>query len=545
MPQQEQLGGRSLTDVVTTIQRRDHYRREGFWDGSTLVDTVCRWAKERPDALAVVDAPDSAGHSYAELVRHAFAAAGRLHELGVRPGDVVTVQLPNWYETVAIDLGVHILGAVLNPVLPIYRERELSNIVSTAGTRVIVSPSTYRRHDYVAMIESVTADHPGLVHLVVDRGDAQTIFADWPTLTERPVLDPADVSELIFSSGTESAPKAIMHTEQTLCAGTRSATAEIGIGEGDRVWMPSPIGHSTGLNYGVRVALFNGLPLTLQDKWDPVEALALIKSFRPSYTLTATTFLTDLLDAAQSTGADISSLRLFSCGGAPVSKADVHRARELGVTVLRLYGSTEVLIGSWNRPDSPLAKRDSTDGKPFAGTDLQVRDEAGTVLVGEPGELFVRGPNCSVGFFDDPERTRATYSIDGWIRSGDLGVLDADGYFTMSGRKKEIIIRGGLNITPREIEDVIAAMPHVHEVAVVGLPDDRLGETTCACVVTDGVGLSLQEVVTFLREQGMAPFKLPERLAVLDALPRTPSGKVQKFQLVRMMTGTDTGRSNA
>ena len=338
----------------------------------------------------MIDSAETAGHTYMELLRHARSFALRLRSLGVVAGDVVTVQMPNWYETVVVDLGVHILGAVLNPVLPIYRARELTNIVRTANTRVIVSPSTYRRMDHESMIDSVCAANPGLTHVVVDKGDADQKFDHWPVLEEWPILDPSAVSELIFSSGTESTPKAIMHTEQTVCAGTRMATVGIGLRETDGVWMPSPIGHSTGLNYGVRMALFNGLTLTLQDKWDPYEAIALIEQGRPSFTVAATTFLTDLLDAADAQAADLTSLRLFSCGGAPVPSAVVNRAADAGITVLRLYGSTEVLIGSWNRPESPLEKRLTTEGLPLMG--LNSRYETLTVTCSSANPV-----NCLCG----------------------------------------------------------------------------------------------------------------------------------------------------
>jgi acyl-CoA synthetase (AMP-forming)/AMP-acid ligase II len=530
----------ALVDVVTTAQRRELYLSSGAWDDQTLVGAVSRWARERSDSLAVIDDAESAGHTYTQLAAHAAAVAGWLQSMGIDRGDVVTVQMPNWYETVVVDLAVHLLGAVLNPVLPIYRAHELSNIVRTAGSRLIISPSEYRNFDYRAMVAEVCAANPGTAHLVIERGDADTLFAHWPALDSPPDPDASAVCELIFSSGTESAPKAIMHTEQTLCAGARMVTHALGLSEADGVWMPSPIGHSTGLNYGVRVALVNGLTLTLQDRWDPADAVRLIERAKPSYTVAATTFLTDLLDAAESQGADLSSMRMFCCGGASVPSAVVHRSDAVGITVLRIYGSTEVLSATWNRPDSPLEKRLETEGPPLAGVELEVRDDDGNVLVGEPGELFVRSPSCAVGLFADEERTRATFSADGWVRSGDVGVIDPDGYFTMLGRKKEIIIRGGLNVTPREVEDLIVGMAQVREVAVVGIPDERLGELGCACIVAEeGYDITLPEVVAHLRELGLAPFKLPERILLLDDLPRTATGKVQKFQLVERVLAED------
>jgi acyl-CoA synthetase (AMP-forming)/AMP-acid ligase II len=303
--------------------------------------------------------------------------------------------------------------------------------------------------------------------------------------------------------------------------------------------MPSPIGHSTGFNYGVRFALYHGLPLVLQDAWDPDAAVDLIRRRRCTYTLAATTFLQDLVAAVQRTDGRLDSLRCFGCGGAPVPPDLVRAAEAVGIGVLRLYGSTEVLVGTWNRATSPAARRVATDGRPVSHVDLDVRaDDGRRCAPGEPGELFTRGPNTCVGFFRDEARTAATFDDDGWVRSGDLVVVDADGYLTVVGRKKEIIIRGGMNIAPREIEELLVAFDEVERAAVVGLPDERLGERSCACVVLrPGAALDLDTAVTRLRDRGLATYKLPERLVILDALPTTASGKVQKHEITRRLAG--------
>jgi acyl-CoA synthetase (AMP-forming)/AMP-acid ligase II len=308
--------------------------------------------------------------------------------------------------------------------------------------------------------------------------------------------------------------------------------------------MPSPVGHSTGFNYGIRAALYHGLPLVLQDRWNAEEAHELIAAHGCSYTLAATTFLDDLVSACESAGTKLPSLRYFGCGGAPVPASLVDRADAVGIRVLRLYGSTEVLCATWNRRDSPLDKRRNTDGFALQHTEIEVRDEDGQVLTPTPsepvtGELHIRGPNTSVGFFADPERTSVTYLPGGWVKSGDLVRLDADGYLTVAGRKKEIVIRGGINIAPREIEDLISDLPQVRQVAVVGVPDDRLGERCCACVVLhEGQQLDLPELVDRLRAVGLATYKLPERLEILTSLPTTASGKVQKHVILQQLTGT-------
>lgn len=520
-----------LADVVTSEGRRMAYRAAGVWDGVTLAARVATHASQRPDARAVIDEHGGA-LKYADLWDHATQVAGFLATEGIGPGDVVSVQLPNRLETTVVALGVLAAGAVVNPLLPNYRIRELAHVFATARPRAIFTPSLYRDCDHEALIRdaSAAADWSPL-HLVCDDQHRDGIaFADVLARDDRAACpadrDAAAVSELIFTSGTEATPKAIMHTEQTANFSVRVAASDLGITDGDVVWMPSPLGHSTGFNYGLRFALYHGLPLVLQDRWDPEVAVDVVRRERCSYTLAATTFLRELVAAAARRGTPVDSLRCFGCGGAPVPPSLVEEAEAHGVRVLRLYGSTEVLVATWNRPDAPREARVNTDGRPMTGVEVQLHD----------GEIFTRGPNTCVGFFDDPARTATTFDADGWVRSGDLATLDADGNLTIVGRKKELIIRGGMNITPRELEDLIGRFDEARAVAVVGTPDARLGEIVCACVVLeDGATLSLETVVDRLREEGIATYKLPQRLELLSELPTTASGKIQKHEILRRL----------
>lgn len=521
---------------------RERYEHAGWWDRSTLSELVRATAAQRPSHLAVVDLEGRRRRTYAELDRDAGRVAGHLVHLGVAPGDVVAVQLPNWYEHVALALGVLRAGAVLNPMVTIYRRRELTHMVGVAGTKVLITPEVYRGFDHAAMGRDLSAEYPGLVHLAVpDPTEAPDVFGTWlATLPQGPQPVPraaSFVSEVLFSSGTEAAPKAIMHTEQTANAGVRTAASSLGLTETDIVWMPSPIGHSTGLNFGVRMAFVHGLTLVLQDKWDPAIAARLVQAEGCTYTVAATTFLSDLVRHCEQHAVALPSLRLFGSGGAPVPPDLVAAADRHQMTVLRLYGSTEVLVATWTRPGATPEQRRHTDGIPLDGVELEVRDDSGRAVIGSPGEILVRGPACTVGFLNDPVRTAQTIDPEGWVSSGDLGVLDADGYLTIVGRKKEIIIRGGMNVAPREVEDLIASLPGVEAVAVVGLPDERLGEIGCACLVLrPGTELTLPDLVAELKEQGLANYKLPERLAVFAELPRTASGKIQKHRLLEALT---------
>ncbi|MER5671056.1 AMP-binding protein [Pseudonocardia alni] len=528
-----------MTDEVTTPQRRAAHLAVGSWDDRTLSSQVRDHARADGDRMAVV-AP-AASRTYAQLDHDADRVVGFLQAAGVRQGDVVAVQLPNWYATVAIGLGVLRLGAVLNPMVTIYRRRELDHMIGVGNARVLFVPGTYRGFDHAVMAQELRRRYPELVTVTVtDPTTDPGWFDDWlaavPAPAQPSAVEPAAVSQLLFSSGTEAAPKAIMHTEQTAGFGVRSAVRSLGLGTDEIVWMPSPIGHSTGFNFGVRLALDHGYRLVLQDRWDATTAADLVRANDCTFTVAATTFLADLVRHCAAEGVALPSLRLFSSGGAPVPEELVVAARELDLTVLRLYGSTEVLVATWNRPDAPAEKLCGTDGRALDGVEVQVRDEQDRPVVGAAGEIVVRGPACSVGFFADEVRTTRTF-VDGWVRSGDLGVIDEQGHLTVVGRKKEIIIRGGMNVAPREIEEVICQVDGVRAAAVVGMPDDRLGEIGCACVVLDpGVTLTLARLVEQLTGLGMAAYKLPEQLVLVSELPATPSGKVQKHRLVAALS---------
>jgi acyl-CoA synthetase (AMP-forming)/AMP-acid ligase II len=527
-----------LENVVTRGEQATRYREQGLWTAETLSSRVAELALGETGArVAVIDRLGRRSRTYAELARDAAGLAVYLEAHEVAAGDVVSIQLPNCYEAVVAAVAANSLGAVLNPLLPNYRSRELCHVFSTAEPKAVFIPATYRGFDHEALLDEVAA-LTGLspFRLVVDIENPQPMA---PPADDglRPGAAACDVSELIFTSGTEATPKAIMHTEETANFAVRATFADLRLSAETVVWMPSPVGHSTGFNYGIRAALYHGATLVLQDRWDAADAATLVSAHQCNYTLAATTFLDDLVGHCEKTGMNLPSLTHFGCGGAPVPGPLVARAEQVGICVLRLYGSTEVLCATWNRPDSPPDKRANTDGYALRHTDIEVRDDDGkTLAVPAQGELHVRGPNTSVGLAYDPERTAATYLAGGWVRSGDLVRLDADGYLTVVGRKKEIIIRGGVNIAPREIEDMLSEFPEVRQVAVVALPDERLGERGCACVVPNpDRTLDFDTMVARLRSAGLATYKLPERLVLLDALPVTASGKVQKHEILRLI----------
>ena len=476
------------------------------------MNTLWQRVHEHADGPAVID--EAGTHTYGDLVGDATRLANWLADQGVGAGDVVAVQLPNRYETVVVALAVFARGAVLNPLLPNYRANELGHAFRAAPPKVVFSPATYRDFDHESLIRGLT----DATHVVV--GDLP-LTGD-PT-TAHGGAEPSAVSELIFTSGTEATPKGILHTEESTNAGVESVREALLVGPRDVVWMPSPLGHSTGFNFGARFALYHGLPLVLQDRWDPSTAIELIERFGCTYTLAATTFLQDVVTELERRGDRLDGMSRFCCGGAPVPPELVARADAVGIGVLRLYGSTEALVVTVNRPDTALDLRQHTDGRPVPGAEVRLADD---------GEIEVRTTQGAIGYLNDPERTAATFLPGGWVRSGDLGVLDVHGHLTIVGRKKELVIRGGMNIAPREIEELLLRVPGVDRCAVVGKPDARLGESVCAFVTVEpDASVDLGTAVEHLTKAGLAAYKLPQELRVVDALPMTASGKIQKHVL--------------
>jgi acyl-CoA synthetase (AMP-forming)/AMP-acid ligase II len=524
---------------VVDPERAARYRREGYWRDETLGEFFRRAVDRAPDRPAVVDERGSL--TYGELARRVDALAASLRDLGVRAGDVVSVQLPNRSEFVIAHLALERLGAVTNPLLPQYRSHDLDGMLARLDSVAAVFPAQHRGYDHLALWRDLRARHERLRDLVVVRDDAAGDPGDgvhrFDELAAAPGPAPPaarrggdDVTIVIFTSGTV-ASKGVMHTHNTTLYGIACYARELRLDADSVVWMPSPIAHGTGLQWGVRTAMYLGAKLVLQDRWSPEEAASLVAREGCAVTMGATPFLHDLRALGPGRRADLRSLRYFACAGAPIPREVTVGVRaELGIDVLRAYGMSEHFVSTICRPDDPEEKRLTTDGRPFPGTEVAVFDPSRTRRLpdGQEGELAVRGPGVAVGYLRDPERTRDTWRADGWQFTDDLAVVDDEGFVRIVGRKKDLIIRGGLNIAPAEIEALLLEHPRVREVGVVGVPHERLGERICAVVVPAGDPPALDDLVAFLLARGVSKIKLPEALVVRDALPRTPSGKIRK-----------------
>lgn len=501
----------------------------------TFVDCLRRAVTERGGATAVIEGNVSL--TFSELATAAAGVAALLRERGVRPGDRVVTQLPNWWESVAVSWGVFLAGAVLVPIVPIYRTREMRFILDQVRPRAVIAPARFRSYPHAAELRtaisslgidatvvSVRGDTPGAESLdeALDAAGDAALEAGPAPLDA--VSRPDDIAVVLYTSGTTSRPKGALHSHQTLLAEARDVAAWCRLDGGDRVFMASPLSHITGLSYGIVLPVDLGCAVVLQDRWDAQAAVELIEASGCSFTVSATPFLRGLAEAYDGRGP--SRLRVFVCGGADIPAELVRRAhRVLGTRVVRTYGSTELPTSSMADPFGDLDAAATGEGRPTGRNEVVVRDE------GDGPELLVRGPELFLGYHD-AELNTAAFTADGYFRTGDQARVDADGTVHITGRIKDIINRGGEKFSVAEVEALLLGHPSVRDVAVVSYPDPVLVERACAYVVpAPGCAPTLEALREHLLAAGLAVQKAPERLLIVAELPRTASGKVQRFVL--------------
>jgi acyl-CoA synthetase (AMP-forming)/AMP-acid ligase II len=534
-----------------TADEAQRYRDLGLWGDQTFFDLVDRQLRERPDKVFATDGTRSL--TYRELHDSVLRLAAGFHRLGWSTGDAVVVHLPNWVEFIEVVAALSRLGVVTVPVMPIYRRDEVGFVLANSDARAAVTPASFKKFDYLNMYQSLRQQRPEL-EIIVARTDprADALIAESgsgiysldsvrtdevPADVELPPQQsPDDPFVVVYTSGTTSRPKGCVHTFNTYCSGARSLTKAFGYSESDVQFGPSPIAHTTGLVTSVLLPLLNGASTHLMAEWEPERGLAEIAQFRCSQAVTATTFLQMLLGAYDSDQHDASSLRVWTCAGSPIPAAVVEKATTMlpGINVLSLYGRSENLCTTTcsvtDGPDRAL----SSDGAALPGHAVAIVDDEGTeVPPGTVGDIAYRGPSHMIEYLGSPEETAALFTPSGLSRSGDLGVMDEDGFVRVTGRSKDIIIRGGMNISAREIEDHLAAHPDLSATAVVGIPDDRLGErVACFVVVNPGATEpTVGELRTYLTDHGVALQKTPESVIPISSLPMTATGKVQKHVL--------------
>ncbi|WP_208430815.1 AMP-binding protein [Aeromicrobium yanjiei] len=472
-----------------------------------------------------------------ELVEEAKLAAGALQGLGVGAGDVVAVQLPNWYEGAVLQTAAALVGAVVLPIVQIYERREVEFIVRESRARVLVIPGEWRGRYYPDMLPAM-GSLPDLEQVVVIGDNVPAGALSWDDLLgplakpwSMPVLDPRSIAMLVYTSGTTADPKGVQHSHESLLAEVWSDSSASASAAGASTLAVFPSGHVAGL-LGLLRVLVKGAPTVTMDVWDIATAARLIDEHRVTFTSGAPVHLSGLLDAKDNGEAALETLKEFLVGGASVSPSLIERADRAGVVAYRCYGSSEHPTVTVGRLEDSLDRRANTDGPPIAGSELRIVDDNGVdVAPGEAGNIVTRGAELFVGYRDTSLDAEA-FLEGGWFITGDIGTLDQEGYLTVTDRKKDIIVRGGENISSKEVEDVLATHPDVADVAVVGAPDERLGERVAAFVIVrDGKSLELSDLAAHCAAAGIAKAKTPELVRIVQELPRTAAGKIRKVDL--------------
>lgn len=524
-----------MTEALPNDARR--YRDEGWWRPERLTDDVRRFATSDADRPAVVDGDRR--FTYGQLWVESQRVAARIGALGVRRGDVVSSQLPNGWECVVVHLAAELAGAVHNPLAIQFREHEIDQVTNLLGSALVVNPGVHRGTDFGA-IHAATAG--GYRRVTVD--DLFSGPVDGP-LPERSPHDPGDAAFILNTSGTV-AIKGVVHSHEEAQYSARTVAAIMRAGPEDTMVCAIPMSWGGGLCWGVRFALHTGACLVSMERWDPERAADLLDRERGTFVYGPPTLARDLVALADR-WRPVNPLRMI-CAGAPIPRQLCVDARDrLGLELVPGYGQTEHLHSALGRLDDPVDRLTSTDGRPLPGVELVAVDEAGAPCApGTTGELACRGPNVSLGYWNQPEMTRETYRPDGWQMTRDAGWFDRDGSLHVVGRLRDLIIRGGLNVSPREVEELLLRHPDVSDVAVVGEPDDRYGERICAFVVPKGAHApDLAGLVALLTDAGVARYKHPERVVAIDALPLTNTGKVRHAELREQLARERAAESDA
>ena len=528
----------------------------------TVTDKLWVKAREQPDDVAIWF-DDGSALTFGQAASEALALAASFQRMGLTKGDRVSAQLPNWREFVIANLACCALGLVFNPIIPIYRNAEVGFILSDAGSRALIIPEKYRDMDYLAMVSSLRDRLPRLEHVIVTRPQsaradlthagnphiyADLLQQDGISVSRLPKIDLSSVKLLMYTSGTTGNPKGVLHSHHSLGRALDNILEFRKLGAGDVQFMASPVTHITGYA-AIEQPFMSEVKAAVMERWDRVKAVDFILRTQSTFGVGATPFLHELVQECSSRNVGLPSLRFFACGGAAVPPDLIRAANRVfdNCRCFRVYGSTEVPLVSQGLSDPSFeALAAETDGRVYNYEVKMVNTEGKELPRGEEGEILVRGPAVMCGYTSESS-TRDAFTQDGYFLTGDLGRVSQEGDVVVTGRKKDLIIRGGENISAKEIEDVLHTHPAIQEVAVVSMPHQRLGETIAAYLrVKNPVeSLTVADLRSFVHGAGLARQKAPEYVEIIDDFPRTASGKVRKdvlrqFARDRFMENSDS-----
>ncbi len=540
-------------DAVLLPPRREKMLQEGYWLNKTILDSLNEAVYQYPDKVALVsykiEDQSEKSFTYREMLHTANKISLGLKRLGVQKKDIVSCQLPNWWEFTLLYIACRRIGAVLNPLMPIFRERELSFMLKHTETKVLIVPKVFRKFDHEKLAYQLQKNIESLEHVVVVGGEGENSFEKLllnhgldndpqilNTLNDV-TITADDIAQLVFTSGTTGEPKGVMHTANTLFSNIVPYAKRLHLSKDDVIFMGSPMAHQTGFMYGLIMPVLLKAKAVLQDVWDVNIAIDLIHKHEVTFTMASTPFLNDLSEAVLDTHQSLDSLKLFLCAGAPIPSTLVQKARQnMGVKVISAWGMTECGAVTTTRPEDDDERSFNTDGLPLPGVEVKVVGDDGEELAPhQSGTLMIRSCSNFGGYLKRPHLNET--SEDDWFDTGDIAYLDEQGYIRIAGRKKDVIIRGGENIPVAEVESLIYLHPDVATVALIPYADERLGEKACAIVkLKEGAPhMVLKDLIDFLKSHNLAIQYIPERLEVWEEIPMTPSGKIQKFKIRELL----------
>lgn len=535
----------TVSDRYTEDEVAEFYST-GQWQKETLLDLLEIQVEAQGDRVFLTD--DTTSVTFAQLRDRGIGLAVGLKRLGVSKGDRVSVQIPNWSEFAQIALALSRIGAIMVPIMPIYRRDEVGYILDNAQVKVSISAETFKKFDYRDMYVGLRDSVDSLDTVVTLRGSDHAdgvvdfselvvdIDADAASAELGQGVGPDDHFVIVYSSGTTSRPKGCLHTFNTLACGSRLLAKGFQYTPADVQFGPSPVTHTTGLVTSIILPMMHGGASHIMESWEPRRGMEQIRQHKCTAAVSATTFLQMLMNEYDPERDDMSSMRLWTAAGSPIPGAFVEEASRLfpKMRVLSLYGRSESVTTTMCTIDDDPSRSVTSDGKALPMQGVRIVDPEGAeVPRGTEGDIAYKGAMHMLEYIGKPAETAELFTSDGYSKSGDLGIMDDDGFVRVSGRTKDIVIRGGLNISVRQLEDLLTAHPAVRDVAAVGMPDERLGETVCCFLVpTPGhESITLGQIKDYLVGAGLAIQKVPERLEIVDALPTTATGKIQKHLL--------------
>lgn len=534
--------GFMITDLKVNEKNKQEYYAKGYWTERTLNDI---WSEQASKFAEREYVSDNLGVrlTYGEIDDKASRLAAWLHEQGVKNGDVVSYQCPPWAEFCILYVACLKVGAVSHPLPVTFNGEDLVYAMNLVESKAFMCPTFHHKTNFEDQILSVAERIPSLLKNAICVHDKTVeshgtitlneIFEKYEPYTEAPGSKSDEVALILSTSGTTGRPKAVLLSHNALIFSETTFSKGLGLSQEDVMFMPAPLNHATGFNHGLITPLLLGGRVVLQQEFKAREAIDIVNNEGVTWSMGATPFIFDLLNCCDEENLSFSTLKLYVCGGAPVPGHMVHRANEYGLELCECYGSTESCPHLAVPPSKCLEWNGNWSGIAFEGIEVKVVDDHGNeVPYGTQGEEVSRGPHMFSGYLKNPEATAKELSEDGWFFSGDLCIQDEQGRVKINGRKKEILIRGGINISANEVDNNLDGCPGVGAHATIGMPDDRLGERICTFMVQDGpVAPTLESIAEYLDSKNVAKRLRPEFIEFIDEIPMTESGKVKRHQL--------------